>query len=104
MNRQIRNWELHRCSNQTLEELARFCNPVVRGWFNYYGSYCRSAMDKVNRQLDRHLAKWAQWKYKKLRKRSSKAIRWVRSIKKREPEMFAHWKLFSDNGWAVGAG
>lgn len=94
MNQRIRSWKLHRWSRKSLEELASLCNPTVRGWFNYYGSYCRSALDVVNRQLDLHLAKWAKRKYKRLRRSSSKAIRWIRGIKKREPNMFAHWKLF----------
>ena len=93
MNRQIRSWQLHRWSSKPLEELALWCNPAVSGWFNYYGSYCRSAMDVVNRQLDLHLAKWAKRKYKRLGGSSSRAIRWVRGIKKRQPNLFAYWKL-----------
>ena len=26
-------------ANQSLEEIARFVNPYVRGWVNYYGRY-----------------------------------------------------------------
>ncbi|NLK52991.1 MAG: hypothetical protein GX295_11215 [Syntrophomonadaceae bacterium] len=95
INQQIRSWKLHLWSTKTLEELARWCNPVIRGWFNYYGRYHRSALDVVSRQLDLRLAKWAEWKYKKLKGRTAKAIRWVRDIKKREPNLFAHWQAFS---------
>lgn len=93
MNRQIRSWKLHLWNNKSLNELAHWCNPIVRGWFNYYGSYCRSAMDAVARQLDLRLAKWVERKYKKFRGRTSRAIRWVREIRKRDPKLFAHWTL-----------
>lgn len=94
MNQQIRSWKLHLRNNQSLEDLARACNPVVRGWFNYYGSYYRSSLDEVVRQLDLRLGKWAEWKYKKFRGHSGRAIKWVRGVKKREPKLFVHWQLF----------
>lgn len=93
MNRQIRSWKLHLWNNKSLEELAHWCNPIVRGWFNYYGSYCRSALYAVARQLDLRLAKWVERKYKKFRRRTGRAIRWIREIKKRDPKLFAHWML-----------
>lgn len=94
MNRQIRSWKLHLWNTVILGKLAQWCNPTVRGWFNYYGGYHRSALDCVSRQLDLHLAKWAEWKYKKFKGRTSRAIRWIRDIKKREPNLFAHWRMF----------
>ena len=40
----IRGWKLGaRRNNQSLEDLARVVNPVVRGWINYYGRYYPSA-------------------------------------------------------------
>jgi RNA-directed DNA polymerase len=94
MNQQMRSWELHLRSNWSLEDLAAYCNPVIRGWFNYYGSYYRSALDDVVRQLDLRLGKWAEWKYKRFRGHSGRAIRWVRGVRKREPKLFAHWQLY----------
>jgi len=95
MNQQIRSWRLHLRNNWSLEELAKACNPVVRGWFNYYGSYYHSALEDVVRQLDLRLGKWAEWKYKKFRGHSGRAIKWVRGVRKREPKLFAHWQLYS---------
>lgn len=67
------------------------CAILVRGWFNYYGSYRRSALYAVAWQLDLHLVKWAEWKYKKLKGRTSKAGEWLRRVRKREPGLFVHW-------------
>ncbi len=91
MNQRIKSWKLHLKSSSKLEDLAKTCNSVVRGWWNYYGSFCPSELNEVARQLDLRLGKWAEWKYKRLKGHSGKAIQWVRGIKKREPQLFAHW-------------
>lgn len=93
INQRIRSWRLHLRNGKTLEELADACNPVIRGWINYYGSYYRSALYNIARRLDIHLAKWAEWKYKKLRGHSRRAHQWIRDIKRREPNLFAHWHM-----------
>ena len=94
MNQQIRSWELHLRTNWSLEDLAAYCNPVIRGWFNYYGSYYHSALDDVVRQMDLRLGKWAERKYKRFRGHSGRAIKWVRGVRGREPKLFAHWQLY----------
>src|SRR5262245_43672686 len=34
MNRQVRHWRLHLWTMRTLDDLADWLNPVVRGWMN----------------------------------------------------------------------
>jgi RNA-directed DNA polymerase len=36
---EIRGWKLHRCTEQSIGDLARKINPKLRGWFNYYGRF-----------------------------------------------------------------
>lgn len=92
MNQRIKSWKLHLKSSSSLEDLAKTCNSVVREWWNYYGSFCPSELNEVARQLDLRLGKWAERKYKRLKGHSGRAIQWVRGIKKREPQLFAHWQ------------
>ncbi len=44
-------------AGDTLEDLARECNPIIRGWINYYGRFNPSAMfgilDHINWRLVR---------------------------------------------------
>ena len=94
MGQQIRSWKLHLHTDKALEDLARWFNPVVRGWFNYYGSYCRSALSVIVRRLDLRLGKWAERKYKRFRGKSGQAIKWIRGIRSRNPSLFAHWNAF----------
>lgn len=93
MRREMRSWRLHLRSDKVLDDLARMFNPVLRGWINYYGSYYKSALYPVFKQLNRTLMRWATRKYKKLRGHSRRATHWLGRIARREPYLFAHWQL-----------
>ena len=41
---ELRAMRIHRRTNLSLDDLARWLNPIVRGWMNYYGRFYRSAM------------------------------------------------------------
>jgi RNA-directed DNA polymerase len=89
----IRGWKLHLRTDRTITDLARMYNPIIRGWINYYGSYYKSALNRVFLQLVRSLMKWAMNKYKKLRGRLQRATHWLGRIARREPNLFAHWQM-----------
>ncbi len=93
ISQRIRSWRVHLRTDKTLEDLARMFNPVTCGWINYYGSYYRSALYPLFDRLDLFLARWAEWKYKSLRGRKRRARQWLRGVKKREPGLFAHWRM-----------
>ena len=89
----IRSWRLHRCSDQSLDDLSRMFNPVIKGWINYYGSYYKSGLYLTCLHLNRILSRWAIRKYKRLRRSQSRARKWLRSICGRQPGLFAHWRI-----------
>ena len=37
IGREVRSWRLHRRIGHTFGDLARWINPIVRGWMQYYG-------------------------------------------------------------------
>lgn len=96
MSHTIRHWQLNRETMLSLKELSEKINPVVRGWMNYYGAYCRSELHIIVRQIELAIAHWAIRKYKKLHRRIVSATRWLRGIKRREPDLFAHWALYHE--------
>ena len=54
----IREWRMASTrNNQRLEDLARFTNPVVRGWMNYYGRFYRSKCVQVLRHFNEALGR-----------------------------------------------
>ena len=102
---EIRNWKLHRRSDKTLKDLAREVNPIVQGWINYYGRFYKSMLAPLLRRIDEYLVRWAMRKYKRLRRRRTRAWGWLASVAGREPNLFAHWRMgVRPTGWAVGAG
>ena len=90
----IRGWRLAATrNNQSLEDLARFVDPYVRGWMNYYGRFYRSAVIQVLRHLNRALVSWAQWKYRRFRRRERAAEHWLGRVARRDRNLFALWRL-----------
>lgn len=89
----IRSWEIHRWTHLSIEELAAFVNPTLRGWINYYGRFYKSLLAPVLGQLDYALVRWAKRKYKRLKRSQSKARAWVKGVARRQPRLFVHWQI-----------
>lgn len=93
IRREMKRWRLHLRSDAALDDLARLWNPVLRGWINYYGRFCQSALRPVFRQFNHSLTRWAMRKFKRLRHRPRQAQYWLGRVARREPRMFAHWDI-----------
>jgi len=91
MSSQVRQWRLHLWTTRSLDELADWVNPVVRGWMNYYGRFNRSKLIPLLQRINTYLMRWAGRKYKRLRSYKRFKVWWF-GIIDREPELFAHWK------------
>jgi len=91
MRQSIRRWRLHLRSELSVEELARRVNPRLRGWMRYYCRFRGSEFTAVALHFDRLLVRWAMRKFKNLRGRKLRAFSWLKSLRKNEPSLFAHW-------------
>ena len=91
----IKSLELHKKTGSKIEMIAELINPMVRGWLNYFMSYCKSAVKYTMKCLNDRLCKWAMCKYKRFRGHKARAREWLQELAKREPNMFARWTL----GW-----
>ena len=87
----------------TLVDLAGMFNPHVRGWINYYGRFYPSALYPTLRRIDVFLARWADRKFKSLRRHKTRAIHWLQRIARRQTGLFAHWALLFGRGRTMGA-
>jgi RNA-directed DNA polymerase len=104
MSQEVRSWHLARRSDKALDDLARMFNSIVQGWINYYGRFYKSELLYFLRRLNRHLARWACRKFKRLRRRERRAMAWLAEVARRTPGLFAHWRFGArPDGWAVGA-
>ena len=91
MGTQVRSWRLHRCTDLTDKDLARWINPIVRGWMQYYGSYYRSVLYPLLGRINAYLMRWLRNKYGRLRRRKKAKKAWEQAVALR-PQFFAHWR------------
>lgn len=92
MRAETRRRGLRNRTDLELKDIAKYYNPVLRGWMQYYGKYTPSAMDPVWGHFNKTLASWAMRKYKKLYGHKTRASLFIQEIAKRDPQLFAHWR------------
>jgi RNA-directed DNA polymerase len=89
MGTTIRRWRLHRKTGASLEELAAWLNPIIRGWTNYYGRFTRSVFTRILVRINTYLMRWARRKFKL---RGYRALaRWWRHTVAEQPDLFVQW-------------
>ncbi|MFE7753384.1 group II intron reverse transcriptase/maturase [Streptomyces sp. NPDC057428] len=92
MGAEVRRWRIHRRTGTTFAQLARFINPIVRGWLQYYGAFYPSVLRPFLQRINAYLVRWIRRKYKRLAG-FKKSKRCFQDITRRYPGMFAHWRL-----------
>ena len=96
MRKVVRGWRIHRQTPATLAELAKQYNPAIRGWWNYFGAFYRTAMHKLSRYIDQRLEQWARRKYKTLLRHKRRSVDWLRRMKNESPRLFYHWSVVGE--------
>ncbi|MER6053529.1 group II intron reverse transcriptase/maturase [Streptomyces sp. NPDC001793] len=91
ISREVRSWQLHRHTDQSFQEVARWVNPRVAGWVNYYGRFRPWELDSLLTRINAYLVRWIRQKYKRLAAKR-KAIAKMQEIAQRYPRMFVHWR------------
>lgn len=89
----IKAMELHKRSGLKIDMIAEMINPIVRGWMNYFGKYNRYAMKGALDVIQMRLVKWAMRKFKRFHGHRRRAEEWLKQVKAREPNLFAHWAI-----------
>jgi RNA-directed DNA polymerase len=89
---ELRRMRIHRRTDLSLDDMARWLNPIVAGWINYYGRYYRTALDPLLKRVNAYPRRWAGRKDKRLR--TDKRFReWWTGLLARQPRRFAHWRV-----------
>ncbi len=103
MRQTIKGWRLNRQTFARVETLASEYNLVLRGWWNYYGSFYKTEMRKLFEYLNERLVMWARRKYKKLKCHKQRTFEWLNRVAKKRPKLFYHWEACRADGWIMGA-
>jgi RNA-directed DNA polymerase len=93
MGKTIRSWHLNRRIGSTWEDLARWINPIIAGWINYYGRYYGFELRPLLHRIDCHLVRWLKHKYRRLRRRHRRAWQTLAKISLDQPGLFQHWRF-----------
>ncbi len=89
----VKTLEIHKRTGSKIDMIAEILNPILRGWMNYFGKFNRSAMKRAIDCVQMRVIRWAMCKYRKFRGNRRRAEEWLGQVRKREPNMFAHWAL-----------
>jgi RNA-directed DNA polymerase len=93
MRLEVRSWRLHLRSDLELEEIAKWVRPTLAGWVRYYGRFYPSQLREELRTIDAFIVRWVSRKYKRFRGHTLAVWDWLRSLRRRNPSLFAHWTL-----------
>ena len=87
----LRALRIHQRTDLTLNDMARWLNPIVGGWMTYYGRFYRSAMAPLLQPVNTYVRRWAGKKYRKLAAHK-RFMRWWAGLLDRQPRLFAQWR------------
>lgn len=93
MRETIRQLNIRRQSQRSLDDIARLINPLLRGWIHYYGRFAPSGLSPVLRYVNLTLVAWAMRKFKRFKGRKVRAGRFFERLSKERADLFAHWKI-----------
>lgn len=100
MRQSLRECGLASRSELSLQEIAAWLAPRVRGWMAYYCRFRGSEFQPVADYIDGWIVRWAMRKHKRLRGHRMRAVAWLDRVKRRSPALFPHW--CGRGGFAVG--
>ena len=89
----MRGWHVQLKTDKELKDIAHMFNPVLRGWYQYYGKFYSSEMQRIWLRFNRYLIQWARRKYKRFAKHVGQARQHVKRLAKAQPNLFVHWQF-----------
>jgi RNA-directed DNA polymerase len=93
ITRKMRSWHIQLKNDQSLMDLSKMFNPILRGWSNYYGRFYPSAMRVVWQHFNWYLVQWIRRKYKGFSRHKRRAYHYLKCLAQTNLHLFTHWKL-----------
>jgi RNA-directed DNA polymerase len=98
IRQEIRADNIRARADLSIEQIAEWYNPKIRGWYNYLGKFYPSEMAKIWKYFNKALVLWAKSKYKNIRTSTRKAVAFIQKLQENCSNLFYHWKLKSGKG------
>jgi len=93
MRETIRDLNLRRQTQLSLQDIARMINPLLRGWIGYYGRYNPSALYPLLRYVNLTFVAWAARKFKRFNRSKFQAGLFLERVAQAQRALFVHWEL-----------
>jgi hypothetical protein len=93
MRATIRDLNLRRQTQLSLQDIARQLNPLLRGWIAYYGRYAPSALYPVLHYVNQTLMAWALRKFKRFKRHKVQASQFLQRLARECVDLFVHWQI-----------
>jgi hypothetical protein len=90
ISREVWPWRLRRETGLDVGGIARWVDPIVRGWMQCHGECCRCGMCPLLQRVNAYLARMLGEKHKRLRTFKKAKAAWKR-LTSQYPRGFAHW-------------
>lgn len=84
----IRDCSALKNTQLSMDDIAIYLNPKLKGWIGYYGRFGKALLRRVILHVDTRLLKWIRKKY---RLNNRKAMLKLKQIKSESPSLFYHW-------------
>jgi RNA-directed DNA polymerase len=75
INRRICSWHIQLKNENTLSDLSRMFNPILRGWHAYYGCFYQLALRQLWRNFNRYFVRWVRRKFKRFAEQDTSGSR-----------------------------
>lgn len=93
ITQKIRELNVRNRSDLSIEQIAEWLNPMIRGWMNYYGKFTKTAINRVFQRLNQTLTQWSMRKFAKLARRKAYAVKCMEEFASQHTYLFAHWRV-----------
>jgi len=93
MRETIRDLNLRRQTQLSLQDIAQQLNPLLRGWIAYYGRYAPSALYPLLRYVNQTLVAWVMRKFKRFKRHKVPASQFLRRLATEYVDLFVHWRI-----------
>jgi RNA-directed DNA polymerase len=89
----IRELNIRNQTHLSMGDIARQLNPLLRGWFEYYGRYARWALYPLVRYVNQMLLAWVMRKFKRFAGHKVRASHFLEQLVRANRALFVHWQL-----------
>jgi RNA-directed DNA polymerase len=93
MRETIRDLNIRRQTQLSLQDIAQQLNPLLRGWIAYYGRYAPSALYPLLRYVNQTLVAWAVRKFKRFKHHKIQASQFLQRLATECVDLFVHWQI-----------